>query len=158
MTSQAELDKAVAQPWAVYETPDAVLADSSLSDAQKRRILESWERDARELAVAEEENMGGGEPNGLDQVLQALGKLPAPEEHQRGPSTKHGAQPTPGTSSTADTAPTAGATQTEAPQLSGEEARQGEVILKTPARKAVFAGAIVASAIIAVVLFYVAVP
>jgi hypothetical protein len=90
MTTQAEIDKAISQPWTVYNVPEDVLADDRLSEAQKRRVLEGWERDARELAVAEEENMGGGEPNMLSGVLQALGKLPAEAEHPHGPAAKHG--------------------------------------------------------------------
>ncbi|HEY9536637.1 MAG TPA: hypothetical protein VIS03_03510 [Kiloniellaceae bacterium] len=38
--------------------------------------------------------------------------------------------------------------------LSGEEARQGEIILKTPARKAVFVGGLVLAAVVCVILFY----
>lgn len=154
MTPQAKLknndvEEAVARPWAAYQTPEAVLNDDATTAAQKRRILESWERDSRELAVAEEENMGGGESNMLGRVLEALATLPAPDERQRGPATKHGSQPTP----TDSPSPSE-----KAPRLSGEEARQGEVILRTPARKAVFIGAIVISALVAVALFYQAVP
>lgn len=145
---QAELDQALAQPWSVYDSPEDVLADTRLSDAQKRRILESWERDARELAVAEEENMGGGEPNRLDAVLQALTKLPAPDERPRGPATMHGSQPTP------SSAPE----QPGGPTLSGGEARQGEIILKTRTRQAIFTAGLVAAAVIGVLGFYAAWP
>jgi hypothetical protein len=131
-----------------YQTPDDVLADTSLSDAQKRRILESWERDARELAVAEEENMGGGEPNDLDRVLQALAKLPAPEERPRGPATMHGSQPTP------SSAPE----KAGGPTLSGGEARQGEIILKTRTRQTIFIVGLVAAAVFGVLGFYFAWP
>ena len=144
----AEFDRAVTRPWAVYKAPEDVLADTTLSDAQKRRILESWERDARELAVAEEENMGGGEPNDLDRVLQALAKLPAPEERPRGPATMHGSQPTP------SSAPE----ETGGPTLTGGEARQGEIILKTRTRQAIFIAGLVAAAVFGVLGFYFAWP
>ena len=36
------------------------------------------------------------------------------------------------------------------PTLSGEEARQGEIILKTPARKAVFIGGLVLAALVGI--------
>jgi len=39
-------------------------------------------------------------------------------------------------------------------KLTAEEARQGEIILRTPARKAVFVGGIVLAAIVCVLLFY----
>jgi len=144
--SEAEFDRDA------YKAPEDVLADTTLSDAQKRRILESWERDARELAVAEEENMGGGEPNDLDRVLQALAKLPAPEERPRGPATMHGSQPTP------SSAPSSSAGEPGGPTLSGGEARQGEIILKTRTRQTIFIAGLVAAAVFGVLGFYIAWP
>jgi hypothetical protein len=151
MTTQAEIDKAISQPWTVYNVPEDVLADDRLTEAQKRRVLEGWERDARELAVAEDENMGGGEPNMLGRVLQALGKLPAEGERLRGPATKHGAQPTLSSSPQQ-------ATKTAAPTISGKAARQGEIILDTPSRRAVFIGALVVAALVGLVLLALAWP
>jgi hypothetical protein len=149
MTMQMELEKAVAQPGSVYKTPEAVLVDTRLNDAEKRRVLESWEQDARELAVAEEENMGGGEPDMLGRVLEALATLPAENnERPRGPATKHGAQPTPSSAPRPSGGPT----------LTGGEARQAEIILKTPARRAVFVGGLVLAAIACVFFFYLAWP
>lgn len=142
MIAQRELERAVVQPWSVYKAPEEVLADSRLSDAEKRRVLESWERDARELAVAEDENMAGGEPNRLGAVLEALAKLPAEDERPRGPATMHGSQPAPSSRPQASGGPT----------LTGGEARQGEIILKTPARKAVFIGGLVLAALAGILL------
>jgi len=147
MSTQTELERAVTRPWSVYKTPEAVLADRQLDPAQKRRILESWERDSRELAVAEEENMGGGEPDMLSRVLEALSTLPAVDERPRGPGTKHGAQPTP------DSAPTGGG-----PVLTGKEARQGEIILDSPARKGIFIAGLVGAALVALIALYFAWP
>jgi hypothetical protein len=144
MMAQRELERAVIEPSSVYATPEDVLADSRLDDADKRRVLESWERDARELAVAEEENMAGGEPNRLGAVLEALAKLPAADERPRGPATLHGSQPTPSSRPRA-----AGGTT-----LTAEEARQGEIILKTPARRIIFVGGIVLAALVCVFFFY----
>ena len=144
MMAQRELERAVIEPSSVYETPEDVLADSRLDDTQKRRVLESWEQDARELAVAEEENMAGGEPNRLSDVLEALAKLPATDERPRGPATLHGSQPAP-----SSRLQSAGGTR-----LTAEEARQGEIILRTPARKAVFVGGIVLAALVCVFFFY----
>jgi hypothetical protein len=147
MSTQTELDRAVSRPWSVYKTPEAVLADRRLDSAQKRRILESWERDARELAVAEEENMGGGEPDMLGRVLEALSTLPAVDERPRGPGTKHGAQPT-----------SASAPADEAPTLTGKEARQGEIILDSPARRGIFIAGLVGAAVLVLVGLYFAWP
>lgn len=145
MIAQRELDKAVAQPWTVYEAPADVLADSRLTDSQKRRILESWEHDARELAVAEQENMAGGERSQLNRVLEALARLPGEDERPRGPATAHGSQATPSAA-----APAGGQ------RLTAQDARQGEIILRTPARKVVFIGGIVLAAVVCVLLFYLA--
>ena len=147
MSTQTELERAVTRPWSIYKTPEAVLADRRLDPAQKRRILESWERDSRELAVAEEENMGGGEPDMLGRVLEALSTLPAGDERPRGPGTKHGAQPTPGST-----------TDSGAAKLSATEARQGEIILDTPTRKAIFIAGLIGAAVLAVLGFYFAWP
>jgi len=147
MSTQTELEQAVTRPWSVYKTPESVLADRRLDPAQKRRILESWERDSRELAVAEEENMGGGEPDMLSRVLEALSTLPAVDERPRGPGTKHGAQPTP------DTVPT-----DDGPILTGKEARQGEIILDSPARKGIFIAGLVGAALVALIALYFAWP
>jgi hypothetical protein len=84
-----DVQKALANPAAVFSSPAAVTREESLSREQKIRILEQWEYDARELAVAEEENMTGGPPNRLHEVLQALRSLAA--EHGTGRSpTKQG--------------------------------------------------------------------
>lgn len=147
MSMQTELERAVSRPWSVYKTPESVLADTRLSAAEKRRVLESWERDARELAVAEEENMGGGEPDMLGRVLEALATLPPVEEKSRGPNTKHGSQPTSATSDDGSAA-----------KLSPQEARQGEIILDTPKRKGIVIAALVASAVIGVIGLYFAWP
>ncbi len=152
MSTQTETDKAVAQPWKLYDKPEDVLADDKLNDTQKRRLLESWEQDARELAVAEEENMGGGEPNMLDRVVKALSALPvAEEERPRGPATMHGSQPAPSSAAPSSAAPSSG--PAEGPKLSSEEARQGEVILNTPKRRVVFFGALILAGLVALLLF-----
>ena len=42
--------------------PDDVLRAASLSRSEKLALLKDMELDAERMAVAEEENMGGGEP------------------------------------------------------------------------------------------------
>lgn len=111
------------QPWSLYATPNDVLADRSLSGAERRSILESWER-----AVADEENAGDGSGRGqLEALREALAALPAAGERPMG---------------------------SRGPRLTGEEARQGEIILKTPTRKAIFIGGIVLAAVFCVFAFY----
>jgi len=82
-------ERALADPARAFESPEAVL-QSGLSREEKVEILRRWEFDLRDLAVAEEENMGGGEDSALlPRVRQALRSLTDAEEVS-GPATKHG--------------------------------------------------------------------
>jgi hypothetical protein len=86
--------EAKANPTRYYRRPGEVVRDRRLSRQEKLVILEAWELEARELAVASEENMGGGEPSLLDEVVQArldLGDQTDPAEDGGAP-TKHGAR------------------------------------------------------------------
>ncbi len=88
---EPSLDDKIADPSGAYDTPEEVLRDASLDRGAKRRILQSWERDARELQVAEEENMGGGEPAMLGRVLDCLAQV-GDEDEDKDPASnsKHG--------------------------------------------------------------------
>ncbi|MCH8956862.1 hypothetical protein IIA28_16295 [candidate division KSB1 bacterium] len=55
-------------------------------------VLRCWEYDARELEVAEEENMGGGPPGVLDKVFRALHRLDADVDIEHSPPTKQGGE------------------------------------------------------------------
>lgn len=96
-TYDTKLEKAVRNPTAVYQTPEDVLSDPQLDGDAKRAILKSWELDARELAVAESENMAGGEPNMLSRVLAALAEIDASRTEDEAESAKvptvHGLAP-----------------------------------------------------------------
>lgn len=70
-----DIEQAKLDPVSVFSHPDEVLEEASLTKEQKIAILRRWEYDARELAIAEEENMAGGPPNMLDEVLDALNRL-----------------------------------------------------------------------------------
>ncbi len=58
-----------------FRAPRDVVADAGLTREEKRRILDSWAVDAQLLAVAEEENMAGGDRPGLREVKLALLEL-----------------------------------------------------------------------------------
>nr|NIQ12631.1 hypothetical protein [Gammaproteobacteria bacterium] len=64
----------------------------SLTRDQKFKILERWEYDARELEVAEEENLGGGSPSLLPEILKALRILNADVDLKSTTPTKQGGQ------------------------------------------------------------------
>lgn len=75
MDPKERFEMALGDPSSVFESPLDVLVDQRLNTEQKRSILAQWELDARELAVAEEENMGGGESSSLAKVLAAQRRL-----------------------------------------------------------------------------------
>ncbi|MCX7355222.1 MAG: hypothetical protein NTY59_10395 [Alphaproteobacteria bacterium] len=67
-----DFEAALQNPAKCFETPQHVLDDHKLTVTQKRKLLEQWEQDARQLAVAEEEGMGGGEESMLHRVKRAM--------------------------------------------------------------------------------------
>jgi hypothetical protein len=84
------IEQALTNPASVFSSPDEVIRKQTLSRDQKIRILRRWKYDALELEVAEEENMAGGPPGVLDQVLKALHRLDAKTDLDHSPPTKHG--------------------------------------------------------------------
>ena len=85
--------EAKANPTRYYRWPSEVVRDRRLDRKEKLAILEAWELEARELAVATEENMSGGEPSLLQEVVQArvdLGDTTDPEDDDAGAPTKQG--------------------------------------------------------------------
>jgi hypothetical protein len=79
--SQKKLDQALLDPTSVYALPQDVVKDASLTREQKIQILHRWEYDARELQIAEEENMPDltreQRSSMLSRVLDALHELGA---------------------------------------------------------------------------------
>ena len=71
MGEEAKSDAKVQKPSTYYDEPHEVVADSSLSKAQKVEALNTLEQDARQLAEASSEGMGGGERSKLHDVLIA---------------------------------------------------------------------------------------
>ena len=78
----ARVRAALLDPASVFGSPEEVERDGTLSQEEKLAILGSWEEDAHELAVAEDESMGGGEPSRLD----GGGGRPCPPDGCRGTS------------------------------------------------------------------------
>ncbi len=85
-----ELERARLDPTAVFPSPEAVVEHPRLTREQKTDILERWKYDACELEVAEEENMGGGEPSMLEGVLKAFEAIGAPRDPEHSSPTKQG--------------------------------------------------------------------
>ena len=65
-----------------FETPLEIVADPALSKNEKVQALDLLEQDARLLASASNEGMGGGEPTNLHEVLDAKATLElSPTDH-----------------------------------------------------------------------------
>jgi hypothetical protein len=90
-----DIDKALLNPASVFKTPEEVLKSDALSRKEKIEILRRWEYDARELQVAEEENMIGTNADILGQIMRALLQLDEKSEVERlerSPSSKQGGE------------------------------------------------------------------
>lgn len=86
-----DLGEAMLNAAAVFTAPAEVLSDARLTYPQKVEILCRWLYDATELSVAEDEGMGGGEPNQVGAVLAALHALTGAVDVEHAAPTKHGA-------------------------------------------------------------------
>lgn len=85
-----DIEKALLSPPSVFRTPEEVLEAKDLSIDQKIEILRRWEYDARQLQVAEEENMVGPQVNMLDRIINALRRLDAERDLDKSAPTKQG--------------------------------------------------------------------
>ena len=87
-----DINQAMLDPTSVFADPEEVLTAEGLTREQKIQILRRWEYDARELQVADEENMGGGPPDKLDQVLKVLHQLGATFDSEHSAPSKQGGE------------------------------------------------------------------
>ncbi len=65
---------------ATAATPEAILASTELSRQQKIDRLREMSYDAREMDVAADEGMAGGEPSQLRRIVKALRALGVEDE------------------------------------------------------------------------------
>ena len=72
MATVLDVKAAKTNPSKYFKSPGEVATYPGLSNADKIEILRQWEIDARLMAVADEENMGGGENSHLGAVTQLL--------------------------------------------------------------------------------------
>lgn len=87
-----DLQKALLDPTSVFKTPEEVVRNQELTREQKIDILRRWEYDARELQVAQEENMRTNQPDILDSILKALNMLHAKDLKDHSAPTKQGGE------------------------------------------------------------------
>jgi hypothetical protein len=90
--TKLDIDKALLDPAGAFAEPDEIVRMPGLTRSLKLRLLEQWEREARALAVAEEEGMTGGEESMLGRVRRAIVALGGEEksDDRPTPTTKHG--------------------------------------------------------------------
>jgi hypothetical protein len=88
----SDLQDVLADPTGHFDRPADVVNDPSLSREQKIEILNRWEADSRELMVAADEGMGGGETNRLGEVHAALQRLGVEGDGDKSSTTMHGYQ------------------------------------------------------------------
>jgi len=74
-THQEHVESAISDPTRHYARPMDVVHDAELAPGEKRRILESWKKDAELLSTAQAENMSGGERPQLQEASLALEAL-----------------------------------------------------------------------------------
>lgn len=79
-TSPLDIAAALANPSTYFAQPQDVLTYPGLSRELQLKLLRQWDQDARELAEAESEGMGGGEESMLGRVRQALRALERAQE------------------------------------------------------------------------------
>ena len=79
----ATLEDMLADPAACFASPDDVLR-ADLSNEDKRRVLQTWETDARRLEESAGENMSGGERSRLQAVREAARKIERPDSSEAG--------------------------------------------------------------------------
>ncbi|HEV7691987.1 MAG TPA: hypothetical protein VGO52_14220 [Hyphomonadaceae bacterium] len=65
----------ITNPTRHFDHPADVLNEPTLTNDDKRRILESWQLDAQRLAESTAENMSGGEETDLRDVSKVLVQL-----------------------------------------------------------------------------------
>ena len=87
-----DLEAARTDPAGTFSAPSDIVRRKDLKRETKIELLREWEREARALAVAEEEGMMGGEESMLARVRRALHELGADtdEAEAAGHATKHG--------------------------------------------------------------------
>lgn len=75
--NKINIEMALLDPTSIFKTPSEVVDNNSLTKEQKLAILKRWEYDAKELEIADDENMVA-QNNGadiLDDILHAIDLL-----------------------------------------------------------------------------------
>ena len=89
MANQPSSDRKVDKPASKFETPSDVVKDKALSHEEKKKALNTWEQDARQMMTASNEGMTGcdeglakDDPHQFGQVVRAKDKLGEKPKHK----------------------------------------------------------------------------
>jgi len=84
-----KLKDKIANPKAHFEKPKEVVQDDALSHDEKKKTLNTWEQDERQLLTASNEGMAGSDEgvrkdgdNRLDEVVRAKDKIGEKPKHK----------------------------------------------------------------------------
>ena len=80
--AEITLSASLVVPHPNFEAPAEIVADAALPKDEKIALLDAMEQDARQLATASAEGMGGGEPTNLHEVLDAKNALGLPDAYR----------------------------------------------------------------------------
>lgn len=92
--TRPDIDQAMLDPMSVFATPEAVVDHPALTRSEKVEILQRWEYDASEIAVAAEEGMTAPEEASdaeeplLRRITLALQELAGPLDLDRSGASK----------------------------------------------------------------------
>jgi hypothetical protein len=83
------LKNKIVNPEAHFDKPKDVVQDDALSQQDKKKALDAWEQDERQLLTASNEGMPGSdeghrkkEANRLDEVVQAKNQIGEKPKHK----------------------------------------------------------------------------
>ena len=84
-----QLKNKIADPKAHFSKPNDVVQDGALSPQEKKKALNTWEQDERQMLTASNEGMPGSdegqrkkEANRLDEVIQAKDQIGEKPKHK----------------------------------------------------------------------------
>lgn len=82
MTQHVTKQEKIEKPDSAFAKPDNIVSAQGLSAEEKKKALETWEQDARQLMTASNEGMSGKQeglrqesPNKLEKVIRAKAKI-----------------------------------------------------------------------------------
>ena len=89
MADSVKAKDKVENPKAKYDKPKEIVQDKALSQHEKKKALNTWEQDERQLLTASNEGMPGGdegltraEGNRLGEVVRAKGQIGEKPKHK----------------------------------------------------------------------------